>query len=168
MIRRLSLTARLAGLYTLTSAIVLLGLGSLILVAVEHHFLELDRATLQDKLALIKEVGSTSSSMADFQARLASVLSSHKDLSARVQGDTGLLYTTPGLQLPAAWLQAQTSDDAQGLFTMRPAMSSADSRALALSAASASSSMGKAEPTPACSSTSICRARGHSMRAARR
>lgn len=117
MIGRLSLTARLTGLYTLTSAIVLLGLGSLILVAVEHHFLELDRATLQDKLALIKEVGSTSSSMADFQARLASVLSSHKDVAARVQGDTGLLYTTPSLQLPAAWLQAQTSDDAQGLLS---------------------------------------------------
>ena len=77
MIPRLSLTVRLTGLFTLTTAVVLLGLGSLILVAVEHHFLELDSATLQDKFHLIKEVGSTSSSASDFQARLAVVLHSH-------------------------------------------------------------------------------------------
>ena len=117
MIPRLSLTVRLTGLFTLTTAVVLLGLGSLILVAVEHHFLELDRATLQDKFHLIKEVGSKSSSMADFQARLASVLHSHKDLSARVQSDTTQVYATAGLQLPTEWLQAKASNGDEGLFT---------------------------------------------------
>ncbi len=116
MIPRLSLTTRLTGLFTLTTAVVLLGLGSLILVVVEHHFLELDRATLQDKFHLIKEVGSTSSSASDFQARLAVVLHSHTDLSVWVQGDTGQLYATPGRQLPAAWLLAQTADDVADLF----------------------------------------------------
>jgi len=117
VIGRLSLTARLTGLFSLTSAVVLLGLGSLILVAVEHHFLELDRATLQDKFHLIKEVGSRSSSMADFQARVASVLHSHKDLSVRVQSGATPVYATPGLQLPAAWLRADASDGADGIFT---------------------------------------------------
>jgi two-component system, OmpR family, heavy metal sensor histidine kinase CusS len=117
VIRRLSLTARLTCLYTLTSAVVLLGLGWLILVAVERHFLELDRATLQDKFQLIKEVASTSSSMADFQERLAVVLHSHKDLSASIQDTTGLLYATPGLKLPAEWLHSRPSGSAQDLFT---------------------------------------------------
>lgn len=117
MIPRLSLTVRLTGLYTLTSAVVLLGLGWLIPVAVERHFLELDRATLQDKFQLIKEVGSTSSSTVDFQKRLAVVLHSHKDLSVSIQTTAGLLYATPGLQLPADWQHSRPSEGAQDLFT---------------------------------------------------
>jgi two-component system, OmpR family, heavy metal sensor histidine kinase CusS len=57
---RLSLTARIGVLFTLISASILMGLGWLISTSVERHFVDLDRAALQDKLHLIQEIGAES------------------------------------------------------------------------------------------------------------
>jgi hypothetical protein len=55
MLGRLSLTARLTALYTLVSAVVLVGLGILVVFATSRHFVELDRDYLLDKIGLIQK-----------------------------------------------------------------------------------------------------------------
>ncbi|AOW13342.1 hypothetical protein LPB72_09855 [Hydrogenophaga crassostreae] len=95
MIGRLSLTARIVVLFTLISASILLGLGWLISNSVERHFMDLDRAALQDKLHLIQEIGAESTDRTDLANRLADVLQSHKDLAARIQLGSDVIYATP-------------------------------------------------------------------------
>jgi len=95
VIGRLSLTARIGVLFTLISASILLGLGGLISNSVERHFVDLDRAALQDKLHLIQEIGAESTDRADLARRLADVLHSHKDLAARIQLGRDVIYATP-------------------------------------------------------------------------
>jgi len=95
VIDRLSLTARVVVLFTLISASILLGLGWLISASVERHFVDLDRAALQDKLHLIQEIGAESADRADLVGRLAEVLNSHKDLAARIQLGSDVIYATP-------------------------------------------------------------------------
>ena len=56
MLGRLSLTARLTALYTLVSAVVLVGLGILVVFATSRHFVELDRDYLLDKIGLIQKI----------------------------------------------------------------------------------------------------------------
>ncbi|MFT6591050.1 MAG: two-component system heavy metal sensor histidine kinase CusS, partial [Rhodoferax sp.] len=56
MLRRFSLTTRLTVLYALVSASVLLGMATIISMAVERHFIELDQATLGDKIHLVQDL----------------------------------------------------------------------------------------------------------------
>lgn len=51
-----SLTTRLTVFFTLASAFVLIGLGALVAVSIDRHFVELDRDALRDKIHLMREV----------------------------------------------------------------------------------------------------------------
>ena len=80
MIRRLSLTARLTVLYTLVAVLLLLGMAGLMAVAVDRHFEELDRDTLQDKIHLVSEIIARANSAADLRNRLDEALQHHPGL----------------------------------------------------------------------------------------
>lgn len=114
--RRLTLTARLTTLYTLVSAGVLLGLGALTAAAVNAHFVELDQATLRDKVHLIQGLGQRSATLTDFAARLQDVLHSHEGLAVRVTQGDRVVYATPGHPhpAPAHWQTLQTRAEAPG------------------------------------------------------
>lgn len=103
--RRLSLTVRLTVLFTLGSAVVLLGLAGLTLVAIDRHFVELDRVVLEDKLHTIKDVGQQVGGRDEFKRRLGELLHGHKDLFVQVEDGGQVVHATPGLGPPPAWVQ---------------------------------------------------------------
>ena len=125
---RLTLTARLTALYTLVSAGVLLGLGWLTVTAMTAHFVELDQATLHDKVHLIQELGQKSETLPEFKARLQEVLHSHEGLYVRVQNNDQAVYATPGFSQapPAHWQTLQDTVDspaaAHGSLTVQAAL----------------------------------------------
>lgn len=91
MLRKLSLTSRLTVFFTLVIAALAFGLGWVCLQAVERHFEELDRTTLQDKRYLIEDILSHANSSEDARQRLGEALSHHHGLFAQVktaQGET--------------------------------------------------------------------------------
>jgi len=97
MLRRLSLTSRLTVSFTLVIAAMAFGLGWVCLQAVERHFEELDRTTLQDKRYLIEDILSHANSSEDARQRLGEALSHHHGLYAQVksaQGET--LFASEG------------------------------------------------------------------------
>lgn len=98
---RLSLTARLTIFYTLISAVVLLGLGGLTAMAIQQHFLDLDRAILQDKVHTIQEIGSKSDSIGDMTSRLRDVLHSHEGVYVRILLGEQPIYATSELEIPS-------------------------------------------------------------------
>ena len=107
MMRRLSLTARLTILYSLAAAALLLGMAGLIAVAVDRHFEELDRDTLQDKIHLVSEIVARSDSAADLQNRLVDALRHHPGLFVRVSDASGaLLYASAAFNFPALVVDA--------------------------------------------------------------
>ena len=115
--RRLTLTTRLTALFTLSSALVLLGFGWITMNAIERHFEDLDRSTLQDKFRLIREVSAEARSPDELGRRLADVLRNHKDLYVRVQSMDAVLYSSTNMTLPPAWSDWPTSKAATVLFT---------------------------------------------------
>ena len=84
MIRRLTLTARLTLLYTTASMAVLCGLGVLVLRANHAHFVELDQAYLEDKVALIQRVLASSTSHGQLAQRMGELQLSHPGLYLRM------------------------------------------------------------------------------------
>lgn len=100
MIQRFSLTARLTFFYTLTSAIVLLGLGWITSVAMNLHFESIDRATLQDKIHLIQEVGGKATTMADLRESLNDILHIHDGLVVSIQRNGIPVHATSDLKIP--------------------------------------------------------------------
>eukprot|EP01030_Chromulinospumella_sphaerica_P024129 gene24129-24190_t len=97
---RFSLTTRLSLFYTLASATVLLGLGWVTSVAMNQHFEDLDRATLEDKIHLIQEVGGKALSRPDLQQNLDDILHSHEGLFVSILRNGKVIYTTSDLQIP--------------------------------------------------------------------
>jgi two-component system, OmpR family, heavy metal sensor histidine kinase CusS len=85
MVRRLTLTARLTLLYTTVSVAVLCGLSVLVMVATHAHFVDLDRAYLEDKAALVKQVIANSHSQQALATHLGELLQSHSDLYVRIE-----------------------------------------------------------------------------------
>jgi len=77
---RWSLTARLTALYTLVAALVMAGLGVLVSVAVNRHFVELDRDYLADKIRLVQQIVGEAPSAPVLADRLDAVLASHQGL----------------------------------------------------------------------------------------
>ncbi len=75
---RYSLTTRLTVFFTLASALVLIGLGTLVAISIDRHFVELDRDALRDKVHLTREVIGKSKSPQDLKTRLDDVLHSHE------------------------------------------------------------------------------------------
>ena len=110
MTQRFSLTTRLTLFYTLASAAVLLGLGWVTSSAMNKHFEDLDRGTLQDKILLIQEVSAKASSKQDLQERLREVLHSHEGLIVTVQSNGKRLYATAELKIPNEFLREVGED----------------------------------------------------------
>ncbi len=111
---RLSLTARLTALFSLTSACVLLGLGWLIFSAMDRHFADQDYALLGDNLRMVERIvaGGPPDGIA---ARLADAQKHHGGLLIHVQGDRGEpLFASPGFDFRAA-IDAATRPNADGL-----------------------------------------------------
>ncbi len=117
--RRLTLTTRLTALFTLSSALVLLGFGWITMNAIQRHFEDLDRSTLQDKFRLIREVGAQAQSPDELSRRLADVLHSHNDLYVRVQSLDAVLYSSTDMVSPPAWSDWPITKDAKTLLTWK-------------------------------------------------
>ncbi|AFU44938.1 heavy metal sensor signal transduction histidine kinase [Acidovorax sp. KKS102] len=100
MIARYSLTTRLTVFFTLASGLVLVGLGTLVAISIDRHFVELDRDALRDKIHLTREVIGKSTSPQDLKIRLDDVLHSHEGLFVSVFRDKDPLYATTGFQFP--------------------------------------------------------------------
>lgn len=103
MLGRISLTARLTALYTLVSAVVLVGLGALVVMATERHFVELDRDFLKDKIALIQKIVQASGPGEPLVRQLSGVLASHQGLFIELrQGEQVVFATREGVFPPSA------------------------------------------------------------------
>ncbi|RYF31364.1 MAG: heavy metal sensor histidine kinase [Comamonadaceae bacterium] len=98
---RYSLTTRLTVFFTLASGLVLVGLGTLVAISIDRHFVELDRDALRDKIHLTREVIGKSKSQQDLQTRLDDVLHSHEGLFVSVLRGGKPLYATTDFQFPA-------------------------------------------------------------------
>lgn len=108
MLRRLSLTHRLTLFFTLVIATMAFGLGWVCLQAVERHFEELDRVTLQDKQHLITDILDHAPSPQVSRERLAEALSHHHGLFVRVStADDEILFGSAGFQPPPVTAQPQ-------------------------------------------------------------
>ena len=101
MSARYSLTARLTAFFTLASGFVLIGLGILVAISIDRHFVELDRDALRDKIHLMREVIGKSKSPQELQTRLDEVLHSHEGLFVSVTRGSEALYSTPGFEFPS-------------------------------------------------------------------
>ena len=103
MLRSLSLTSRLTLFFTLLSAVILLGLGVIFLVASERHFIVLDDIVLQDKQRLVGELLVKSSSTHDAQVRLKEALDHHHGLYVLLQDERGgVFFESDDFNLPDA------------------------------------------------------------------
>jgi two-component system, OmpR family, heavy metal sensor histidine kinase CusS len=120
---RLSLTARLTAFYTLVSAAVLVGMGVLVSLATERHFVELDHDYLKDKIGLVQKIARESPSQAVLSARLDELLGSHHGLFIDLRQGDRLVYgrAAPGFaaDLPAVSAGADPVDWSEGAQTLR-------------------------------------------------
>lgn len=94
MFGRISLTARLTAFYTLVSTIVLVGLGALVVMATERHFVELDRDYLKDKIALIRKIIQESGPGDTLVRQLSGVLASHHGLFIELRQGEQVVFAT--------------------------------------------------------------------------
>ncbi|MCO4860996.1 heavy metal sensor histidine kinase [Cupriavidus sp. WGlv3] len=112
---RLSLTARLTILFSLSSAAVLLGLGVLIWLAIDDHFADEDYAVLADNVRLIEKIAADGPA-ASLPQRLGPALEHHAGFVAEVRGANGKrLYATRDFDFRpalAAAAQAPAANDA--------------------------------------------------------
>lgn len=120
MLRRFSLTTRLTVFYTLVSAVVLLGMASIIAVAVSRHFEELDRATLQDKIHLIQDIVAKVTSSTALQGRLVDALQNHPGLYVRIDNQAGAsLYSSAAFSFPESLVRNPTRFSEEAISTWR-------------------------------------------------
>ena len=98
---RLTLTARLTLLYTAVSLAVLCGLGVMVTLANQAHFVDLDRDYLTDKAALVRKVVAGSTDVGQMSQRLAELLQSHTGLTVRLEQARQTLYGPPADTFPA-------------------------------------------------------------------
>lgn len=102
--RRPSLTLRLTLLFAAGSTVVLVVLGYLVAMAVQRHFVEIDRDELLGKVELVRHMLSKPGTAADFTAmpgRMDDALIGHRHLHVRISDPAGrLLYSTPESQFP--------------------------------------------------------------------
>ncbi len=118
MIERLSLTTRLTLLYSLVSALLLLGMAGLTAVAVDRHFEVLDRDTLHDKIELIQDSVAKAGTATDLQRRLDDALQNHPGLFVRVDDAAGsVLYASAQFSFPAELVRAHGVAAGPAFFT---------------------------------------------------
>ena len=98
---RLTLTARLTLLYSVVSMAVLCGLGALVTLANQAHFVDLDRDYLADKAALVRQVVGSSNDLGELSQRLAELMQSHTGLTVRLEQAQRTLYGAAAETFPA-------------------------------------------------------------------
>lgn len=104
---RASLITRLTVFHALVSAAVLLGVTGIIAAAIDRHFEDLDRATLEGKHHLIEEIVATAVSVDELRARLDDAMHAHHGLHVRIDDAAGRpLYGTSTLAFPAGPAQS--------------------------------------------------------------
>jgi two-component system heavy metal sensor histidine kinase CusS len=89
---RLTLTTRLTLLFTAVSLAVLCGLGLMVTMANQAHFVDLDRDYLSDKAALVRQVVAGSTDLTQMSQRLQELLQSHTGLMVRLEQAQQALY----------------------------------------------------------------------------
>jgi len=103
--RRPSLTLRLTLLFGSASTAVLVVLGYLVGMAVQAHFMEIDREELLGKVALVRHTLAKVSTAAEFAAmpgRVDDALVGHSHLGVRLSAPDGtLLYASAEVSFPA-------------------------------------------------------------------
>jgi two-component system heavy metal sensor histidine kinase CusS len=103
MFQSLSLTSRLTIFFTLVAAVVVLGLGAILHISTERHFVELDHMALKDKQHLIEEILGSSPSVEDSASRLSEALGSHHGLYALIRDGQGkVIFSSEGFRPPQA------------------------------------------------------------------
>ncbi len=103
MRQRLSLTMRLTILFSLSSAVVLLGLGVLIWLAMDHHFADEDYVVLGDNIRLIQRIAGEQP-VEGLAARLREMVEHHPGFVAHVQTAQGqAVYATAGFDFGTAF-----------------------------------------------------------------
>lgn len=120
MMRRKSITFRLALFFATTSTLVLLAVSAMIGYLVDEHFKKLDINELSGKMELTRHVLSTArdgAGLDDLRRRLGYALINHAGLSMAVIAPDGTpLLSTPGADFPPDLLQASgTSEPARPL-----------------------------------------------------
>ena len=117
MLRGLSLIHRLTLFFTLVAAAVVLGLGWLFMVAADQHFMEMDRAALQDKKHLIEDILSNANSAQDARWRLNESLSHHQGLFVLVKDLKGeTIFQSAGFTTPENQVEAGTNKSGHSEF----------------------------------------------------
>lgn len=102
MRQRLSLTMRLTILFSLSSAVVLLGLGVLIWLAMDRHFANEDYVVLGDNIRLIQRIAEESPSDR-LPGRLKEMVEHHPGFVAQVRTAQGhSVYATKGFDFETA------------------------------------------------------------------
>jgi two-component system heavy metal sensor histidine kinase CusS len=114
---RLSLTARLTILFSLSSAAVLVGLGVLIWLAIDNHFADEDYAVLGDNVRLIEKIAADGPA-ASLPQRLEPALAHHAGFVAEVRAADGeRLYATQAFDFSRAWAAAAQLPARRDAFT---------------------------------------------------
>ncbi|WP_432261232.1 heavy metal sensor histidine kinase [Cupriavidus sp. TMH.W2] len=117
MTGRMSLTARLTILFSLSSAAVLLGLGVLIWLAIDNHFADEDYAVLGDNVRLIRKI-TAEGPAASLPQRLGPALEHHPGFVAEVRAADGKrLYATRDFDFGMALAAAAQLPARQDVFT---------------------------------------------------
>ena len=98
---RLTLTARLTLLFTAVLLAVLCGLGVMVTLANQAHFVDLDRDHLSDKAALVRQVVAGSTDLVQMSQRLQELLQSHTGLTVRLEQAQKTLYGPAANAFPA-------------------------------------------------------------------
>jgi len=120
--KSLSLTARISLLFACCAAVVLLGLGWIVVRSVEAHFLEMDRHEIEGKLSLVRNMLAKASRPGDLDAvpeRLDNALVGHHGLSiALIAGDGSIWFASRGQDYPEALLR-QSGNSGLVMWTER-------------------------------------------------
>lgn len=104
---RLTLTARLTLLFTAVLLAVLCGLGVMVTLANQAHFVDLDRDYLTDKAALVRKVVAGSTDLDQMSQRLQELLQSHTGLTVRLEQAQQTLYGEAADTFPADLVSAR-------------------------------------------------------------
>ena len=104
--KSLSLTARISALFAVCAAIVLLGLGWVVVQSVETHFMEIDRHEIEGKLTLVRNFLAKVEAPVDLDAipgQLDDALVGHHGLSvALIAPDGSIWFTSQAPDFPLA------------------------------------------------------------------
>jgi len=96
---RQSMTFRLNFLFTLVTAVLLVGFGLIALALTNDHFKDLDESYLKNKATLIQEISQHTGSTRYLAERVESILGTQSGLNVALSTPTSVLFVSPGFVL---------------------------------------------------------------------